>query len=191
MRTDGDFEDREGHQAPFTLRVAERGSRRTRPVPGRLLDLADLRDDGVEVRPFAGIEFGMEQLAIGADFEGAATRWDEGERRDPIAELENLSRQTDGFRCVVSNAAILDPDFGLHRSLLSAPEISGKGGRVKCRRFALRSAGSILLRRAGPRRPEGDVYTPARLVRPRWRWRVSLLTCAGPRLPRGGGYRHL
>ncbi len=76
----------------------------------------DLANDGVEVRPFAGIEFGMEQLSIGADFEGAAARWNEGERRDPIAEIENFSRQTDGFRCVVSNAAILDPDFGLHRA---------------------------------------------------------------------------
>ncbi len=126
MRTDGDFEDREGHQAPFTLRNAESGSRRMQPVGGQLLDLADLCDDGVEIRPFAGIEFGMEQLAIGADFEGAATRWDEGERRDPIAELENLGRQTDGLGRVVSDAAVLDPDFGFHRSLLSENETSGK-----------------------------------------------------------------
>ncbi len=73
----------------------------------------------------------MEDFAIEADFEGAAARWDEGERRDPIAELENFSRQTDGFRCVVSNAAILDPDFGFHRCLLSASEVTGKGSRVK------------------------------------------------------------
>ena len=129
----------------------------------------------------------MEQLAIGADFEGAAARWNEGERRDPIAEIENLSRQTDGFRCVVSNAAILDPDFDFHRSLLSAPEISGKGGRVKCRRFALRSAGSILLRRAGPRRPEGHVYNPARLVRPRPRWRRACGRWRRARACAGGG----
>ena len=90
----------------------------------RFLDLAN---DGVEIRPFAGLEFGVEEFAIGADFEGAAARWNEGERRDPIAELENFSRQTDGFRCVVSNAAILDPDFGFHRSLLS-PRSYGRGG---------------------------------------------------------------
>lgn len=58
----------------------------------------------------------MEQFAIGADFESAAAGWDQGERRDPIAELEELSRQTDGFGRVVSNAAILDPDFGFHHS---------------------------------------------------------------------------
>ena len=73
----------------------------------------------------------MERFAMGADFEGAAARWDESERRDPIAELENLSRQTDGFGRVVSNAAILDPDFGFHRSLLSTGETSGKRTRVK------------------------------------------------------------
>jgi len=29
-------------------------------------------DDLVEIRPFAGVEFGMEHFAIGANFEGAA-----------------------------------------------------------------------------------------------------------------------
>ena len=66
----------------------------------------------------------MERFTIGADFEGAAARWDEGKRRDPFAELENLSRQTDGFRRVVSNRAILDPDFGFHRSLLSGAKLT-------------------------------------------------------------------
>ena len=81
--------------------------------------LFDLANESFEIRPFAGFEFGMEKLAIGADFEGAAARWDEGKRRDPFAEVENLSRQTDGFRRVVSNCAVLDPDFGFHRTLLS------------------------------------------------------------------------
>ncbi|CAN5554753.1 hypothetical protein BH20VER3_BH20VER3_14500 [soil metagenome] len=73
----------------------------------------------------------MEQFAIGGDLEGAAAGWNQGERRDPIAELEDLSRQTDGFRRVVSNHAILDPDFGFHRALLSENEVSGMGRRVK------------------------------------------------------------
>ena len=79
----------------------------------------------------------MERFAIGADFEGAAAGWDQGERRDAIAEFENFSRQTDGFRRVVSNAAILDPDFGFHRALLSSDEVNGKRARVK---MPLRSA---------------------------------------------------
>jgi hypothetical protein len=78
----------------------------------------DLPNERVKIRPFAGIELGMERFAIGADFEGAATGWNQGERRDPIAEIENLSRQTDGFRRVVSNRAVLNPDFCLHRTLL-------------------------------------------------------------------------
>ena len=81
--------------------------------------LFDLPDERVEIRPFAGIELGMERFAIGADFEGAAAGWNQGKRRDPIAQIENLSRQTDGFRRVVSNCAVLDPDFGFHRTLLS------------------------------------------------------------------------
>ena len=34
----------------------------------------DRRDNGVEVRPIAGVEFGMEQFAIGANLESAAAR---------------------------------------------------------------------------------------------------------------------
>jgi hypothetical protein len=67
----------------------------------------------------------MERFPIGADFEGAAARGHERKRPDAIAEIEDLSRQTDGLGRVVSNRAILDPDFGFHRSLLSFREISG------------------------------------------------------------------
>ena len=93
--------------------------------------LFDLANESFEIRPFAGFEFGMEKLAIGADFEGAAARWNQSKRRDPIAEVENFSRQTDGLGGVVSNAAILDSDFGFHRSLLSSDEINGMRTRVK------------------------------------------------------------
>ncbi len=118
LRTDHGFEDREGHQAPFTLRGKENVQRPTSNVqhstaeagsssmfgvrcsmfdvclifvfgPGRqdspparrnasdwatvLFCLFDRLDHGVEVRPVAGLELGMEQFAIGLDFEGAAT----------------------------------------------------------------------------------------------------------------------
>src|SRR5437868_14257021 len=96
----------------------------------RLFELFDLADEGVEIRPFAGVEFGVEHFAIGADFEGAATGWDQGERRDAIAELEDLSRQTDGFWRVVSNRAKLDPDFACHRfpPFLKARLAGSEGG---------------------------------------------------------------
>ena len=81
LRGDDGFEDREGHQAPFTLRENANAERPTtnieHPIEGkdgsdRLLDLFDRADDGVEIRPVAGVEFGMEEFAIGANLESAA-----------------------------------------------------------------------------------------------------------------------
>ena len=113
MRSDGGFEDREGHQAPFTLRKMKSGNveklERGKPEQDRLLlELFDLADDGIEVGPVPGIEFGMEQFAIGANLESAAARGNERERFDTFAEFKNLGRQTDGLRRVVSNDAIFD-----------------------------------------------------------------------------------
>jgi hypothetical protein len=81
-----------------------------------------------------GREFGVEQFAIGANFERAAAGWYQRERRDPIAEFKNLSRQTDGFRRVVSNHAIFDPDFGFHQVLLSQVRSyrQGEAGQGAC-----------------------------------------------------------
>ena len=125
LRTDHGFEDREGHQAPFTLRKEEKENvqRSTlnaqRPITekekdDRLLELFDRGDDVVEVGPVTGIEFGMEQFAIGANFKSAAARRNERERFDAFAEFKNLGRQTDGLGRVVSNDAIFDRDFVFH-----------------------------------------------------------------------------
>ena len=54
--TDNGFEDREDHQAPFTLRIADCELR----IAKRLFCFLDCRDNGVEIRPIAGVEFGME-----------------------------------------------------------------------------------------------------------------------------------
>ena len=81
MRSDDGFEDREGHQAPFTLQENANAERPTTniklPTEGkdgsdRLLDLFDRADDGVEIRPIAGVEFGMEEFVIGANLESAS-----------------------------------------------------------------------------------------------------------------------
>ena len=85
----------------------------------------------------------MELFAIGGDLEGATARRDERERRDSVAEFENFSRQTDGFRCVVSNRAVFDSDFGFHR-LLSVGivgEIYGWCQSAVCRRFPVGNVG--------------------------------------------------
>jgi len=73
-----------------------------------LFDLLDRLNGAVEVRPVAGVEFGMEQFTIGANLESAAARRDELERLDALAELKNFGRQTDGLRRVVSNDAVFD-----------------------------------------------------------------------------------
>jgi len=140
LRTDNGFEDREGHQAPVTLRKGkkENAERLTPNVQyptaeeqKRLLELFDCSDDRIEIRPIAGVEFGMKKLAIGANFKSAATRRDEGERLDAFAEFENFGRQTDGLRGVVSNHAIFDRDLGLHGELLSGAKVSGGENSVK------------------------------------------------------------
>ena len=73
-----------------------------------LFSFLDRLDDLVEIRPFTGLEFGMEQFAIGANFEGAAARGNQRQRLNALAELENFGRQTDGLRRVVSNDAVFD-----------------------------------------------------------------------------------
>ncbi len=87
-----------------------------------LLEFLDRADDGVEVRPVAGVEFGMDEFAISANFKGAAARRNQGERFNALAEFEDLGRQTDGLGRVVSNHAVLDRDVDFHSGLLSADE---------------------------------------------------------------------
>ena len=81
----------------------------------RLFGFLDSSDDLVEVGPVAGIEFGMEQFAIGANLESAAARGNQRERLDALAELKNFGRQTDGLRRIVSNDAVFDRYLGFHR----------------------------------------------------------------------------
>ena len=81
---------------------------RTRQAIDWLFCLLDRLNDLVEIRPVAGLEFGMEQFAIGANFKGAAARGNQRKRFDALAELENFGRQTDGLRRVVSNDAVFD-----------------------------------------------------------------------------------
>jgi hypothetical protein len=88
LRGDDGFEDREGHQTPFTLPIfdcrfsignCERSTinREREAITKFLLKLLDGADDLVEIRPVAGVEFGMEKFAIGAKLESAAARGNE------------------------------------------------------------------------------------------------------------------
>jgi len=91
----------------------------------RLFRFFDRLDHGVEVRPIAGVEFGVEEFAIGANLKSAPARGNERERLDTLAEFKNFGRQTDGLRRVVSNDAIFDRHFGFHLELLSRNETIG------------------------------------------------------------------
>ena len=81
----------------------------------RLFEFLNRRDNLVEIRPVAGVEFGMEQFVIGANLESAAARGNQRERLDALAELKNFGRQTDGLRRVVSNYAVFDRHLGFHQ----------------------------------------------------------------------------
>jgi hypothetical protein len=113
-----------------------------------LFNFFNCADDGVELGPVAGIEFGMKELSIGTNLKCAATRGDERERLDPFAEFENLGRQTDGLRRVVSNYAVFDRHLSLHLELLSEEKLSARGKPVK------RGSGVVLLQSVGPRTDE-------------------------------------
>jgi hypothetical protein len=141
LRTDNGFEDREGHQAPFTLQRERKGPTLNvqHPTPNErrrksLLCLFDRADDGVEVWPVARFEFGVEQFSISANFESAAARRNESERFNALAEFENFGRQTDGLRRVVSNDAVFDRYFGFHSCSFPSEKVNdapkhGQGAR--------------------------------------------------------------
>ena len=78
------------------------------PAESSLFDCFDLLDHGVEIRPIAGLKFGMEKLSIGLDFKRPTARRNQGQRLNALAQFENLGRQTDGLGRVVSDYTIFD-----------------------------------------------------------------------------------
>ena len=147
-RIDNGFEDREGHQAPPTLPEEENAQRSIEEMEGvrtvgaetfrmrrwasrypNLLEFPNRADDLVEIGPVAGIELGVKEFAIGANFKGAAAGWNQGQRFDAFAEVENLRRQTDSLGRVVSNHAVFDRHLGFHLELLSKNQAIGTSKR--------------------------------------------------------------
>jgi hypothetical protein len=62
----------------------------------------------------AGLFFGIDFLSIDADFEHTAAHRNQCELADVLFELQQLLRQTDGSRFIVSNTAIFDFDVYGH-----------------------------------------------------------------------------
>ena len=123
-RADNGFEDREGHQAPFTLQTPQlcldsKGQKGRKGARLRTaLELCfDGFDDGIEVRKLAGLLLGKQFLSIDADFEDAAARRHKLQRTETLFELQELDRQTDGLGLIVSSGAIFDRNFRIHLTI--------------------------------------------------------------------------
>ena len=90
------------------MQIAVRTERPSAGLTSRLFRGLDLLDHVIKVRPFPGLELGMEQFSIGPDLESSALGWNESERRNAFAKFKNFGRQTDGLRRVISNDAVFD-----------------------------------------------------------------------------------
>ena len=107
----------------------------------RLLDRLDPLNHGVEIRPIAGLELGVEELAISLNFECAAARGNQGQRFDALTEFENLGRQTDGLGRVVSNYTVFNRDFGFHRAPFQTNRLSvGEEGSSQVKEGCIQAA---------------------------------------------------
>ena len=77
---------------------------------------SDLRGNRVEIRPLAGLEFGVDEFTVDAYFEGTTAGRDQP--RSHACGLTNASRQTGRFRFVISDRAVFDRYFRFHACLL-------------------------------------------------------------------------
>ena len=103
---------------------------------------SDLLRDRVEIRPLAGLEFGVDKFTVDANFEGTAAGRDQPGSH--ARRFTNESRQTGGFRFVISDRAVFDRYFRFHARLLisftlcardyavEAEPFSSKGGVAIC-----------------------------------------------------------
>ena len=81
---------------------------------------SNLLRDRVEIGPLAGIEFGVGEFIVDANFEGTAAG------RDQLGiharRFTNESRQPGRFRFVVSDRAVFDRYLWFHAPLLYLPD---------------------------------------------------------------------
>jgi hypothetical protein len=90
--------------------------------------LAHRREHRVLVREFAGLQLRVEEFSVDTELETTASRRNELHVLNTLFVLiEELVRQTDGFRFVASLRAILE--FHVHDSLLLKKRISAASNR--------------------------------------------------------------
>ena len=75
---------------------------------------ADLLDDRVFVGKLTCFLLGVDPLSIDINLIHTTAGGNDFQRSDILSEIEQLGRQTDGARCVVSSRAIFDANFYTH-----------------------------------------------------------------------------
>ena len=111
-RADNGFEDREGHQAPITLR--EKRRRKSQSRKGALPNIPYLPNKRIPVREFASSDFGIHFLSINDNFEHAAAGRDQLQDGNAMFQFEQFIRQTDGMWLIISIRAILYGNLQRH-----------------------------------------------------------------------------
>ena len=94
---------------------------------------SDLRGNRVEIGPLAGFEFGVDEFTVDANFEGTAAGRDQPGSH--ARGLTNASRQTGGFRFIISDRAVFDRYFRFHACLLYL--LYAMRPRLRCRELSL------------------------------------------------------
>ena len=92
---------------------------------------ADGFEDGCGVGELPGLLFGINFFAVDGDFEDAAAHRNERKRTDILLQPQQLFRQTDGLRFIISHAAVFDFDLKSHDDVnVQARENGVKWGRL-------------------------------------------------------------
>jgi hypothetical protein len=84
----------------------------------------DSLENCIEVGEISGFKLRVKCLAIHDDLKCATGRRHQAERSNILFKSQEFLRQTDGFRFVISNAAIFDDDLYAHRQSLRKQCIS-------------------------------------------------------------------
>ena len=109
------------------------------PFPHRI-------EDPLLVGELAGLQLGVEQIAVHRELETTASRWNELQILDLLfVGGEELGRQTDGLRLVVSHRTVLE--FHVHGFILSGVPLVPYNSKVAARRIKPTPCGQVPLPR--------------------------------------------
>ena len=103
------------------------GTLKSKPIKQPSPHGPHLLENGIGLRKLSGRFLAVDDFAVDRDFEHATAHRDKGEGLDVLFQAQELFRQTDGLRLVVSKAAILDADFQGH----DAPTLKSSTRTVK------------------------------------------------------------